>query len=224
VTEPTDLLIYGAGGFGREVAAWAEESSWLGHRVRLRGFIDDGAPVTAIDERPVLSIEQATAYWPDARFAIAVGTSSIRERLAAVAEAAGLRASPPLVHPSVITAGRSTIGDGSIVCPGTTLTTEVEIGRHVIVNLHCTVTHDTRLDDFVTLSPGTAISGNVTVRRGAFMGTGAITINGAPGHPLIIGEGATVGAGSVVMKDVPAGATVFGAPARPMLSQHASST
>ena len=85
------------------------------------------------------------------------------------------------------------------------------------INLHCTVAHDVELSDFVTLSPGCHVSGRVSVGRRAFLGTGAMTINGEPGRPLVIGEGAVVGAGAVVIKDVEPKSTVFGVPARPLL-------
>ena len=137
------------------------------------------------------------------------------ERIAVEAETAGLRAAPPLVHPTVRLDPESvSIGDGTVICPGCTLTTDIEVGRHAQINLHCTVGHDVRLGDYATLAPGVHISGRVIVGRGAYFGTGAVTIDGTRDAPLLVGEDAVVGAGAVVTKEVPAAATVVGVPAR----------
>ena len=84
------------------------------------------------------------------------------------------------------------IGSGSIIAPGCTLTTNIVIGRHVHINIGCTVSHDARIDDFATLSPGAHISGHVHIGSDVFIGTGACIINGSEGAPLIIGAGAVV--------------------------------
>ena len=71
------------------------------------------------------------------------------------------------------------------------------------------VSHDCVIGDYVSVSPGALINGNVTVEDDVFVGTGAIIL---PGRH--IGRGATIGAGAVVTKDVPPGATAVGVPAR----------
>jgi acetyltransferase-like isoleucine patch superfamily enzyme len=70
------------------------------------------------------------------------------------------------------------------------------------------------LEAYATLSPGVHISGNVTLERRSFFGTGAVTVNGFPENPLVIGADAVVGAGAVVTKNVPPAVTVTGVPAR----------
>src|SRR5437870_7342961 len=191
MAEAPGLLIYGANGFGRELAAWAEQASWGNDLVHVLGFIDDLNPQPTINGRQVWPLEEAVRRHPEAFVVAAVGGADLREALAARAESAGLMTAPALVHPSVgYDRDHVRIGDGTVICAGTTLTTNIEIGRHVQINLHCTVAHDVELGDFVTLSPGCHISGRVRVGRGAFVGTGAVTINGEPGRPLVIGEGA----------------------------------
>jgi sugar O-acyltransferase (sialic acid O-acetyltransferase NeuD family) len=221
--EHSNLLIYGASGFGREVAAWAERASWGDRPVRVLGFIDDQTPERSINGRRVSRLNEAARLHAGTFVVVAVGRPELRERLVARAEAAGLTTAPPLIHPSVeYDRDHVSIGDGTVLCPGTTLTTNIEIGRHVQINLHCTVAHDVELGDFVTLSPGCHISGRVKVGRGAFAGTGVVTLNGEADRPLVIGEGAVLGAGAAVIKDVPPNVMVFGVPARSLASSASS--
>jgi sugar O-acyltransferase (sialic acid O-acetyltransferase NeuD family) len=212
--QPIDLVIFGASGFAREVAEWAERATWDGRSWRLVGFIDDVTPGGVLRDRPVLSLAD-TGKVPGAMYLVAVGDPKLRERLAGQAEAVGLRVAPPLVHPSVEYAREYVrVGDGTVICRGCTLTTDIDVGRHVQINLHCTVGHDVRLGDYATLAPGVHISGKVDIGRGAYFGTGAVTVDGGYDDPLAIGAHAIVGAGAVVTRDVPAAATVVGVPAR----------
>lgn len=100
-------------------------------------------------------------------------------------------------------------GRGTIICPGVIATTNVRMGDHVIVNLACTIGHDCELDDYTSLMPGVHLSGNVRVGRGAYLGSGAVVRQGVD-----IGPWAVIGCGAVVIRDVPAGETWVGVPAR----------
>jgi sugar O-acyltransferase (sialic acid O-acetyltransferase NeuD family) len=228
------LLIFGAGGSGREIAAWAPSASWDGKRFELLGLIDDalagdaatpGARPPRINGSPVFTLAQAAERFPGVCVIAAVGDPALREQLVAAATAAGLRAAPPLVHPSVeLAPGLVELGEGVVICPGSIVTVNVEIAAHVQVNVHSSVMHDARIGAYATLSPATRINGNVHVEARAFLGSGVITINGETGRPLVIGEGAIVGAGAVVTKNVAPGATVTGVPAREVWSRHDSGT
>jgi sugar O-acyltransferase (sialic acid O-acetyltransferase NeuD family) len=209
-----DLAIFGASGFAREVAAWAERATWSGSEFRLVGFIDDVSPGGELRGRPVVTlVEMARTKRP--AFVVAVGDPTLREQLVQAAESAGLPVAPPLVHPSVqYDEDHVTLGNGTVICPGTILTTDIAVGSHVQINLSCTVGHDVSLHDYVTLAPGVHVSGKVAIGHGAYLGTGAVTVDGGYDLPLVIGERAVVGAGAVVTRDVPAATTVVGVPAR----------
>lgn len=213
--EPYELLIFGAGGFGREVASWAERALWQGRGFSLRGFVDDQAPAELLNGRPVLTLQDAAARHPQACVLVSVGRPATRERMVMRAAEVGLKASPPLIHPSVEYDHEYVrFADGVVVCAGSVLTVNIEVEEHVQINLDCTVGHDASLGAFATLSPGVHISGNVTLERRAFFGTGAVTVNGFPDAPLVIGADSVVGAGAVVTRAVAAGTTVVGVPAR----------
>jgi sugar O-acyltransferase (sialic acid O-acetyltransferase NeuD family) len=212
------IVIFGAGGFAREVA-WLAECVARGNAATAPCcFVErDGSPLigTALNELPVLGAREARDRFPSARATIAIGDPRLRERIADQALGVGFEFAS-LVHPNVEMSRFVSFGDGAVVCAGTTLTTNIECGRQVQINLDCTIGHDVILGDFATLAPGVHLSGNVHVERGAYIGTGATIINGEEGAPLRIGAGAVVGAAACVTKDVPPGVTVVGIPARPL--------
>jgi sugar O-acyltransferase (sialic acid O-acetyltransferase NeuD family) len=216
-TEPYELLIFGAGGAGREIALWAERASWAGRPFRVLGLISDDDFGQVVGGLEVWTLADAARRHPAAFMVVAVGDPQLRSRLVELAVAAGLRPSPPLVHPDVwaeLDANTVTLGEGVVICPGSIVTTNVEIGAHAQINVACTVMHDCRVGAFATLSPGVHLSGNNVLEPSVFVGTGAVTVQGLPNRPLEIGRGAVIGAGAVVIRNVAAGATVVGVPAR----------
>ena len=130
----------------------------------------------------VLGLEEARHAYPTALMVGGVGNPATRERLLAKAGAVGFDFCT-LIHPGIQLSDSVTIGSGTVICPGAILTTNITLGRHVQINLNCTVGHDARLDDFVTLAPGVHVSGWVHVERGAYLGTGATVVNGTPMLP-----------------------------------------
>lgn len=213
--EKRELLIFGAGGFGREVASWAGRAQWRGRGFEVVALVDDDAPADELNGHPVLSLAAAAARHPGASVIATVGRPQLRERLIGKAIEAGLQPTAPLVHPNVeYDQDTVELGEGVVVCAGSILTVNIVVQEHAQINLDCTIGHDAVIGAYSTLSPGVHISGNVTLESHSFIGTGAVTVNGLPGRPLTIGTGAVVGAGAVVTKDVAAGVTVTGVPAR----------
>ncbi len=204
------LIIIGASGFGREVAWLVERINTQQPTWELLGFLDDNNEIHGIliNGYPVLGGIASASDFPDACFVCAIGSSKIRK---CIIEKMNNKKFATLIDPSVIVSGRATIGEGSIVCAGTIITVDIHIGKHVILNLDCTVGHDAILHDYVTIYPSVNISGFTEIGSGSEIGTGTQII-----QMKKIGSNSIVGAGSVVVKDIPDNCTAVGCPAKPI--------
>jgi sugar O-acyltransferase (sialic acid O-acetyltransferase NeuD family) len=116
---------------------------------------------------------------------------------------------PALVHPAATISTSASLGVGTVISAGVVVQSDARIGRFCILNTAASIDHDNVFGDFVSVAPGVHTAGRVTVEDGAFLGLGAVIING-----VIVGSRATVGAGAVVTRNVPPGVTVVGNPAR----------
>ena len=212
-----NCLIYGAGGFGREVA-WLLRDYHLEHgELGPLGFVDDDTRLlgTALNDLPVMRWETAQREYPGAPMVLAFGSPETRAAVISHRGDVGFWF-PKVVHPSVRKSDYVSIGDGTVICAHSILTTDIIIGKHTHINLSCTIGHDVIVGDFCTVSPGAHLSGWVHLGNQVFVGSGAVFINGTQNEPLVIGEGAIIGAGAVVTRSVAAGETVVGIPAKPI--------
>ena len=211
------FAIFGASGCGRGVMPLARQqleksgtSDWD------LVFLDDEVQAPEINEQPVKSYAQWVSEPAESRHVcIAIANSTVRARLVeqCIADKISffeVRASNVVELDAVV------IGDGAVLCPFVTLTSNIRIGKHFHANLYSYVEHDCVIGDFVTFAPGVHCNGNVHIEDHAYIGTGAILRQGKPGEPLVIGRGAVVGMGAVVTKNVAPGTTVIGNPARVM--------
>lgn len=209
-----DLIIVGASGFGREVAWLVERINKNKPTWNLIGFVDDDKQIqgTEINSIPVLGGCDCLVSYSEAFIVCAVGASKTRKLIIDKIKTLSPNAKfAILIDPSVEMSDFVKIGDGSIICAHTILTVNIEIGNHAILNLDCTVGHDARLSDFVTVYPSVNVSGNTEIGKCCELGTGTQVIQG-----ISIGERTIVGAGSVVVKDLPEKCTAVGCPAKPI--------
>lgn len=207
------VVIFGAGGLGREVLETVRALAAVGHDIVCVGFaIDPGFAVPeAIGGLPVRCGLEAYLGQPDLHFVIALGEPAARRRAAlTVSGAVGSRFAN-VIHPAATIGAIGSIGAGTMVLGPASITTEVTIGSHVLINPMASVAHDCVLADFATLSPAVALAGGVLVGEGAELGTGAVVL---PRQK--IGRWSRIGAGAVVTRPVTANTTVVGVPARPI--------
>ena len=118
------------------------------------------------------------------------------------------------IAPTAVIGPYVTIGPGTIISHLALITSNVTVGAHVHLNMQGCLAHDCVVEDYVTIGPGAGCNGNVHLHQGAYLGARAVIRQGRPGHTVRIGQGAIVGMGSVVLRDVPPAMTVVGNPAR----------
>jgi len=209
------LGIFGSGGCGRGIVPFAQM-----HFVRSHG---NGARVLFIDDRPqskeingheVVTLSQFLCLPASERFVtIAVAAPHTRAQLWSRCEAEGLQAWTTIADSS-IQMDSIVLGPGAALSPFTAIGSNVRIGRHFHLNLFSYVEHDSVVGDFVTFAPGAKCNGNVVIEDFAYIGSGAVIRQGISGAPLIIGTGATIGMGAVVLKSIEPGSVYVGNPAR----------
>lgn len=198
----TRRIIIGAGALGREVYEWGCEGPSVSPPCV---FIDDkigrvkgcGHITTPLDE---FNFEKGDVA------IIAIADPNMRAHVWKRASARCVVGS--FLHRTTIRATNKALG-GLVMLPYSLISADAWIGCGVILNTHATVGHDVVMGDFCTLSSHVDICGRVKVGDRVFFGSGARVI-----PDVTIGDDAIIGAGAVVVQDVPAGATVFGNPAR----------
>ena len=209
-----DLYIIGAGGFGREVAWLVERINEIEPTWNLKGFIDDNTTIHGSlqdDYSVVGGCEWLMNITQEVWVVCAVGSAKIRQRIIEKLKNYANVKFATLIDPSVMISKRVDIGEGSIICAGTIITVDISIGNHVIINLDCTIGHDDIIHDFVTIYPSVNVSGNVVIGECAELGTGMQIIQGKS-----IGRESIIGAGAVVIRDIPEKCTAVGSPAKPI--------
>ncbi|MDR1874558.1 MAG: acetyltransferase [Synergistaceae bacterium] len=212
----TDLVIYGAGGLGRELRWLVEDVDAKTGEWNFLGFLDDRlfekkrGPEEMTKRLPVLG----DFSWLSSRttpVAVLPGMASpsakrkIFERLAGHPHVVF----PALRHSTALIALNAALGEGSVVSAFCVVAPDTAVGRGSFLNWSSSVGHDSILGDFCSVMPNVSISGGVTVGDRTLIGAGAKILQG-----LKIGSDATVGIGSVVLTDVPDGCTVLGCPAK----------
>ncbi|QJR34118.1 acetyltransferase [Gemmatimonas groenlandica] len=206
-----EIVIYGAGGLGREVAQILEDINACESRWSVRGFLSDDIALhgTISGDLPIIgSSEWVRARTTPVAVVVAVGNPALKHRLVQRVRSP-LTTFPTIVHPSVVMGRRVSLGEGTVVGAGAVFTVDIRVGAFVTVGIGCTVSHDDVLCDYATLAPGVNISGNVRVGEGTDVGTGSQVIQG-----VSIGEWSIVGSGAVVCRDLPANVTAVGVPAK----------
>ena len=209
-----DLIIFGASGFGREVAWAVERQNKVEPTWNLIGFMDDADDIQGIEINgyKVLGKTANIDDYPDAYFVVAVGASKAREKIVSNMKAVNPNIKfGTVVDPSVEMSNLVTLGEGTIICAHTIITVNIEIGSHVIINLDCTIGHDAVIQDFATLYPSVNVSGITNIGHAVELGTGMQIIQGKT-----VGDYSIIGAGAVVVKDIPERCTAVGSPAKPI--------
>jgi len=208
------LVILGGGGHGKVVLESAQASAWA-----IVGVLDDdpakqcqsmlGVPVLGLLRDLAIAQEAGATH-----FVLGLGMmsdASLRQRCVTDAIEAGLAAAT-IIAPSAYVSPSAEIGSGTVILPHAVVQAHARIGEHTILNTASVTEHDCEVGHHSHLATRATLTGNVKVGDKVLIGAASVVRQG-----LTIGAGATVGAGGVVIRDVPAGMTVVGNPARPFI-------
>lgn len=206
------LVIVGCGGFGREVHDVVDALNEQSPTYEFLGYVDDNpspenvSRVQARGSHVLGDLAWLVEAPPEVEYLIGIGSPGVKATIDA--RLAGRRA-PTVVHPKASLGFEARLSPGTVVCAGSVLTTNIDVGRHVHVNLLCSIGHDSTIGDHSSINPLVAVSGDVHVGSRVMLGTHCAILQG-----LTLADDSVVGGSALVVKDVPSGMVVKGVPAR----------
>lgn len=215
--EIKSVVIVGAGGFGREVLQIFKDQNKVSRRWNILGFIDEnqGLHGRVVNGYPVLG----GCDWLEKHrndnlgCVVAIGICETRRKVVEKLEKIGVHFYNA-IHPSVIMWEPVELGYDVILQAGSLLSVNTKIGNHVQLNSNATIGHDAVVGDYCTIGPRVDINGNDRLSEGVYVGSGATFIQG-----ISVGEWTTIGAGAVVVKDIPGKVVAVGVPAKVIKSK-----
>jgi sugar O-acyltransferase (sialic acid O-acetyltransferase NeuD family) len=207
-----DIIVVGAGGFGRELAEYVLDVAARQSEIRLKGFLDDD-PKKKAEMGRVLGVEvindpPAYAIQENDRFLISIGDPELRKLLSGrLAERGGKFFT--LIHPTAHVASTAILGAGCIIGPFANVGSNAQLGEHVLLNLYAAAGHDTQIGSCSVFSPYGIANGGSVIGERVFFGTHAVV---TPNKK--VGRQSRIAAGAVVYRDVPELSLATGNPAK----------
>lgn len=201
-----DIAIYGAGGLGKEVLTIISAINRIKPIYKFLGYFDDSKEGDMV----IGGISQLNQWKAPISLVVAVGIPGVKKKIIQSITNPQVNYLT-IIHPQAIIGDekRVIINKGVIIGAGSILTTDIEIGEHVLINLNTTIGHDSKIGSFSSIMPGVNIAGGVCIQEAVLIGSGSNVINA-----VTIESNAIVGAGAVVVRDVKKLTTVVGVPAK----------
>jgi sugar O-acyltransferase (sialic acid O-acetyltransferase NeuD family) len=214
--DPKNIVIVGAGGSGREIYGLLRDIQVLNPNLwNFKGFVAEDLPdyniFSQLREKylgPPMTLAQNIPESKNWGFVCGLGNSISRKFVETLLQNAGMEL-VTLVHPSAQIGKNVSIGEGSIISANSILSTNIKIGKSVQINFNCIIAHDVVIGDYATLGQSVNLTGGVTLEENVTVHTKACVLPN-----ITIGEKSTVGAGSVVTKNIPKNVTAYGVPAK----------
>lgn len=206
-----DLIIVGAGGFGRETIDVVRAINSVSPTWRLLGVVDDSPSPANLDRLAALGVPHlggVGAAPHGLAIAVAVGAPSARQAIVERLRA-GEHDFPSLVHPTATIGSAFTHEPGLIVLAAASIGTNVRLGAHVHINPHAVIGHDATCHDYVSINPNAALSGDCVIGTRTLLGASSTVL-----QQLSVGRDVIVGAAACVVRDIADDQLVKGVPAR----------
>lgn len=206
-----NIIIFGAGGLGGE-------THWLLSRINecketwnTIGFCDDTKEVGEVVNglAVVGGMQYLLQYNECIHVVVAIADAKARKKIVQHLKENKNIIFPNLIDPSVLYSPTLKFGEGNLFFANSILTVNIQMKDFNVISFGCTVGHDDNFSSFVTLYPSVNVSGNVSIGECCEIGTGSQII-----QKLNIGSYVIVGAGSVVIKDIPNDVIAVGVPTR----------
>lgn len=195
-----EKVLIGAGGFAREIRAHMDTFS-------MKCFVDD--KYYTENDNNILPLSQ----FDETKYQALIAIGDPQARLDMVQRLPHHTKYFTFIHSSALILGNDVeIGEGSIICAGAIITTNVKIGKHAHINLNTTIGHDCRIGDYFTTAPGVNISGNCKILDRVYIGT-----NAALRQEITVNSGATVGLNAGVVKNIQDSGIYTGVPAKKLV-------
>ncbi|MDA1611748.1 acetyltransferase [Bacillus cereus] len=206
-----DIVVIGSGGFSKQVIEIIEQLNLIKPEYKLLGIVDDNKSLVGTE---VLGYEvigdtdyiKKLSKQQKIQGVIAIADGEIREHISKKLNNVQWI---NLIHPSAVVSNYTKLGEGNIICAGVVINPECKMGNHSHINIGSTLGHDVLMLDYVTVMPGSKVSGNVNLKSKSMVGTGATIIQG-----LTIEENVVLGAGTVVTKNTKPNYLYVGVPAK----------
>lgn len=208
-----DIVIYGAGGFGREIACLIRLINEKSPQWNVIGFLDDNPVLlgTANEYGTVLGgVDWLNSYQKPIAVAIAVGSPTAVESIANKITNP-LVEYPNLYAPSVTFLDKDSmiIGKGNIFCTNCFVSCNVTVGDFNLFNGFIPIGHDTEIGNYNVVMPSCNISGGVKIGNTNFLGVQSVVL-----QYIRIGNNTRIGANSVIMRKTKDGYLYIGNPAK----------
>jgi sugar O-acyltransferase (sialic acid O-acetyltransferase NeuD family) len=202
-----DLVIVGAGGFGREMYHWARDS-FPADQYRIKGFLS--AKPNDLDnfeiKAPILGDPLTYAPQPNERFLFAIGLIDVKRKLIDALAAKGAQFEK-LVHPTAIVCPTAKLGTGVVICPFATVSDSVKVDDFAMLNFYASCGHDAHVGAYSVLCPYATLNGFAMLEEEVFLGTHTTV---TPSRR--IGHHSKVSANSMVSHNAPPYSLIYGVP------------
>ena len=204
-----DIVVLGSSGFAQEIVWLLEDNNEIKKEWNILGFIDHVGNERSFENYGVIGDDDWLVHYPHTiNVVCGIGKPSLRKKVVNYINSLNNTVNFPNIISQKATVSRfAKLGKGCIVCAGTIITTNVCLGDFVTVNLNCTIGHGTKIGEYTTINPGVNISGSVFIEQACDVGTATSIIQGKR-----IGANSILGAGSVIIRNVPGNCTVVGNP------------
>lgn len=211
-TRAKSIVIVGAGGLGKEILEILRYQNKIYQTWNIVGFADEDEELcgAVINDCPVLGgldyfrehIDENIGY------VCAISVCEAKKRVVEKLREMGAKCHN-VIHPPSVLSELIELGEGVVVFPGAILTVNIKIGDHVLIHTNVGIGHDTVIGNYCTINPSAQIAGENHLGEGVYIGIGAISV-----PSISIGGWTTVGAGGVVLSDLPERVVAVGMPVR----------